>query len=297
MTYETFKIFVCRRIRELLPENASIQLQEIQKNNGLRLDGLTITTKGCNISPTIFLNFYYEKRTYFPDMETLCQDIVNTYEHHRPKENIDIQFFLDYEQVKEHLAYRIVNYEKNKELLQTVPHIRYLDLAVVFYCLLTVTDANHATILVNEHHLSMWNVSAQELYEQTAENTPGLLPYAFHNLSSLISEMIPQKQKTTPPNSFCEMYVLTNSSKLYGASCILYPHLLEEISEKLDSDLILLPCSIHECILLAAKECYSIKNLKTMVMSINQTELSKDEILSSNIYCFSRKNQTLSVCS
>lgn len=42
------------------------------------------------------------------------------------------------------------------------------------------------------------------------------------------------------------LYVLTNKARLYGASCILYPNLLDSIADKLTCDFYLIPSSIHE---------------------------------------------------
>ena len=48
----------------------------------------------------------------------------------------------------------------------------------------------------------------------------------------------------------CQMYVLTNSSKIQGAACMFYPHVLEMIGEILKEDFYILPSSIHEVIIL-----------------------------------------------
>ncbi len=78
---------------------------------------------------------------------------------------------------------------------------------------------------------------------------------------------------------------------------MLYPGLLESISEKLDHDLFLLPSSIHEMILLpAANRSYS-KELADMVAQINRTELAADEVLSDQVYYYSRADLALSICS
>ncbi len=49
MTYEQFKAEICRQIQQRLDPGTSIQLQPIHKNNGLILDGLTISTSQSNI--------------------------------------------------------------------------------------------------------------------------------------------------------------------------------------------------------------------------------------------------------
>lgn len=302
MTYEEFKTTICSRIAKLLPDGTSMQLQKICKNNGLELDGLTISSGQSNISPMIFLNFYYEKRSCFPDLDAVCRDILLTYEHNKTSESINVEFFTDYELVKEHLAYRIINYEKNKELLQTVPYIRYLDLAIVFYCLLRISEKGNATILIHSSHLKLWHITVQELYQQTCRTTPALLPYDFRSMSTVLSDAFDDDtrldQKTEQAEgAFCPMYVLTNSHKLYGASCILYPCLLEKIAAKLNADLFLLPSSIHEIIILPAANRSQSGELAGMVADINHTELAVDEVLSNHIYYYSRAERAVSMCS
>lgn len=295
MTYDEFKQAVCQNILHQLPSDTSVQLQQIYKNNGLKLDGLMITKNQCNVSPTIFLNYYYEKQNLFPDFDAICKDILLTYEQNQISENIAIDFFTDYEKVKSHLAFRIINYEKNKELLQTVPHICYLDLAIVFYCLLQITDKGHATILIHSNHMKLWNVTAAALYEQTCRTTPILLPYDFKSLASVLAETF--ESNSFENSSFFPMYVLTNTSKLYGASCILYPRLLQTIAQNLDTDLFILPSSIHEIIILPATSRFSRpKELADMVASINTTELSIEEVLSDHIYYYSKAKQKLCIC-
>ena len=301
MTYDEFKTTICKKISAKLPSDTSVQLQKTYKNNGLELDGLIISNNRCNVSPTIFLNYYFENQNLFSDLDAICQDILRTYMHNQTSESIDVSFFTNYESVRHHLAYRVINYEKNKELLQTVPHIRYLDLAIVFYCLLKVKATGNATILIHSHHMELWNVSVDQLYSQTYKTTPLLLPYDFFNMATVLSELVSQNEKQDiiiwpNNNGFWPMYILSNTQRLYGASCMLYPCLLNKIAKKLDADLFLLPSSIHEIIVLPTKNSKQSAQLSRMVSDINHTELSIDEILSDHVYYYSRAKNALSIC-
>jgi len=68
------------------------------------------------------------------------------------------------------------------------------------------------------------------------------------------------------------------------------------ISARFGSDLYVLPCSIHELIVLPAGSRRQSKVLMEMVADINATELPPEEILSSNIYYYSRSDTTLCLC-
>lgn len=300
MNYEEFKTAIISRMEQLLDPDTSMQLKTICKNNGLKLDGLIISNKTSNVSPTIFLNHYYEQQEFFPDFDAICRDILLTYRQNCPAGRIDADFFTDYTKIRSHIAYRLVHYKKNEELLSTVPHVRYLDLAIVFYCLLDFSESGNATVLIHSSHLQLWKITLEQLYAQARRTTPVLLPYDFQSITSVISELFSSPAdpgQNSPAASFRPMYVLTNSQKIYGASCILYPGLLKSLAEKLDADLFLLPSSIHEMILLpAASGSYDSKELAAIVSEINQTELAADEVLSSRVYYYSRAGQALSIC-
>ena len=84
------------------------------------------------------------------------------------------------------------------------------------------------------------------------------------------------------------MYVLTNKVKTLGASCILDSDKLYDFSAEMDSDLFILPCSVHETILLPVNMGYDPEILSQMVKEINDSEVSKTDYLSDSVYKFSR---------
>ena len=69
-----------------------VVVQKINKNNGLVLDGLTILAEGVNVSPTIYLNGYYEE--YLSDgAVAVAKRILAIYKANKPKELVDVNFF------------------------------------------------------------------------------------------------------------------------------------------------------------------------------------------------------------
>ncbi len=305
MTYNEFKIKVYNIISKRLPPDTTVHLQRVYKNNGLVLDGLIFISANCAIAPTIYLNYYYENRDIFPSLDMICDDILRAYKNKKTPESVDMRNLTDYEAVRPRLALRLVNYEKNKELLQVLPHVRYLDLAVVFFCLLKLENERYATLLVHSFHMERWNVTVEELYRHALKTTPFLLPYSFCSIQSFLSdafsrggniENIENIQIWPQNRGFMPMYVLSNSFQLYGAGCMLYPGLLERIAKKLDADLFLLPSSIHEIIVLPAKTHRQSLRLSQIVTNINHTELSEDEILSDRVYYYFREQKDLRIC-
>ena len=297
MTYQEFKQNTIHAISTKLGPSYRIALQDIIKNNDIHLDGLTILSEQSNISPTIYLNYYYEQYLAGKSLSEIFEDILLTYHNNVPKGNIDISFFTDYQKVKDHIIFKLVNYERNKELLSKVPHIRYLDLAIVFNCLVNTTSEGFATILIYHHHLSFWNISIEELHTLAMQNTPRLLSYHLQNMTEILTRIISDENADLLEEDFdlFPMYVLSNTSKLNGSGCILYEDLLSEISYRLDSDLYILPSSIHEVLLIPTKHATSYAELSSMVCEVNATQLSKEEILSDHVYYYSRDTGAVSM--
>ena len=91
------------------------------------------------------------------------------------------------------------------------------------------------------------------------------------------------------------LFVLTNEKMYLGAVTMFYPDLMDLIADKLDSDLYIIPSSIHECLILPEQEDICGDDLKKLVRTVNDTEVADDEILSYNIYKYSRAGRSVTI--
>ncbi len=118
MTYEEFKEKVTAYFRDFYEDTATVSLQRIRKNNGVFYDGLLIRKKDCKITPTVYLNLFYENMEKEEELPEVCEEIRRLYERHEIKEKISMDFFSDFELVKDCIAIKLVNYGMNRELLE-----------------------------------------------------------------------------------------------------------------------------------------------------------------------------------
>ncbi len=295
MTYDytAFKQHILADLQATLGPDIRITIQDIIKNNDTHLDGLTLLAAGSNLSPTIYLNYYFKQYENGRSLSDVEADILNVYRDNRPSANIDISFFTDYDKVKSHIVFKLVNYKRNRELLQEVPHYRFLDLAIVFHCLVKTSPSGSATILIHNRHLSYWNITKDDLYALAQQNTPRLLTYDLRNMTDILKELFAgEVLPADAPDCAAAypMYVLTNRYKLNGSGCILYQNLLHDFAERLGSDLFILPSSVHEVLLIPAGSQTSHQELSDMVKDVNSSQLSREEILSDHVYYFCREN-------
>lgn len=292
MKYQEFLQTVEKEIKKQLDPGYELHIQSFPKNNGITYDGLVIFHPRLNISPTIYLNPYYHWYLDGVPMEDIYANIMDTYHSRLPENNFDTENFTDYSKAKSSIIMKLVNYEHNRQLLEKIPHFKLLDFAIIFQCLISKQEDGFATILIHNHHLDFWSVTPDELYLDAQANTPQLLPYHLDSMENLLMECM----QTVPDDinfNECPMYILSNHAKLNGATVILYDGLLNQLAHEFDSDLILLPSSIHEFLLIPVANPDKLSLFSKMVNEVNETQLSDDEILSDHAYYYSKDHKQL----
>ena len=106
----------------------------------------------------------------------------------------------------------------------------------------------------------------------------------INNITDLIGDFIVDAEDTGQT-----LFVVTNEKKMNGAACIIYEGVLEKVGEMLGRDYYVLPSSIHETILLPAKDNTELDSLTQLVRTVNATQVKAEEVLSDHAYFYSRK--------
>lgn len=313
-----FEVF-CSKVKEQLETHfyeagleMELMIHDITKNNGVKLKGISIREVGKQLSPNIYLNGYYRLYQDGSSLERIVEKILLVYERNG-LESIDLEFFTIFDRVRDRIVYKLVNYEQNQELLQNLPHMRYLDMAVVFYYLLSEDAMNHASIMIKQEHLELWKVSKADVFKAAAINTPRLLEPTIISMENVVTsccektmEEYPEKRESAEAlmedikhmeeNHPSYMYILSNSENMYGASCVLYKGVLQDFAGTLNSNLFVLPCSVHEMILIPANVEADPQYLAQMVWEINRDAVNREEVLSDHIYYYDRETDEMQLC-
>ena len=78
---------------------------------------------------------------------------------------------------------------------------------------------------------------------------------------------------------------------------MLYRDIIKDFADQEEADVIILPSSIHEVLLLPDDGDISYNEMSRLVAHINQTEVPKEDRLSNQVYFYSRQNQSLTLAS
>ena len=120
---QSFKTEIQKRIAAKLGENFLVKITEVFKTN-VTLDAVTIYNRNSstNITPTIYLNSYYNDFSHGVAIDDIVEKIVEVYETHKKEEPVDVSKFMNFEVVKNRIACKVINRDLNQKLLEDVPY-------------------------------------------------------------------------------------------------------------------------------------------------------------------------------
>ena len=292
MNYQQFVTIIKNKLAQKLNEDISLQIHTALKNNSKERVGITITDKHINISPTIYLEEYFQQFKEGIPISHIVNSIINVYHEVKFEHNWNVQSVKDFELMQSKIVYKLILANKNELLLQSMPFVAYLDFAIVFYILFEIDESGTATIPITHELMQIWGVTLNEIQQYAFQNAPKLLPSVFKPMKVIVDELLGE---TIRHCDYSEnlMFVLTNSLKSFGAACILYDGMLQEISEQLGENFFVLPSSIHEMIIIPESNSPSRVLLNEMLTDVNQTHVADEEILAERVYYYNRDKHEL----
>jgi hypothetical protein len=283
LEYVEFLEQVRQTVWQRAGKELKISVTRVLKNNRTQADSMTILEDGENIAPAIYLTPFYEQYTEGRSIDAIADEILEIYRQSRRSGTIDMTFYKDYEKVRGNIACKLVNYEKNQYILKRIPHCRFLDLAVVYYCEVAHPLIGEGSILVQNAHLELWGVSREELHDTALINTRQQHPYELSGIAELLGGMLEDEEELADMQTM-PMYVLTSKEKYYGAVNLLFDDVLEKVAVRLDGDYYVLPSSIHECMIIPVTEQLRPDDLQQMVHDINEEHVAVEEVLGESVY-------------
>ena len=309
LNYEEFKEKIKDYIKDYMDEkykDCGVVIRKVNKTNR-EVDGLNmLDIPGLkNATPTLYVNDLYEKYEKIGDYEEVARMAAETMEYGIKSFNSQIkEECLDTSKLKDKVFFSLINAEQNRELLNTVPHREFEDLAIVYRWNIGSDSMGTYTNLVNNDLAEKEGLTENDLYNAANKNTKELFPVLVKNMNEVISEIIfgdselsgemeeEFKEVMMETQDERSMYVITNESKLFGAASMLYEEPLHELAEKIGSDLYILPSSIHEVIAVSA-DFGSPDELAEMVYEINMDQVDINDRLSNQVYCYDKDLRTL----
>ena len=320
MNYEIFKEVFKEKLTDFMPDefkDYKVMEHKVHKVN-CEKDAINLVPLGkddrvCG-APTIYVeNFYemYQKGESLDDVIRCAAEMVT--EGYKKIPEMMKNENLDMDRLKDRVVATLVNTTQNEDYLKRIPHREFLDLSIMYRCVISADENGLGSAVITNDMASKMGMNEEQLYEAAMNNTPKLLPVSIKPMEEIICEILMGETMNSEDGISREeamemldevggetkemkMYVMTNSEKINGASEIMFPENLEKLSSKFDSDIYIIPSSIHEIIAVSV-DGKDVNELQKMVNEVNMNELSLEERLSNEVYHYDRNKKELTIAS
>ncbi len=300
-SYEEFKEKFKEKLLEMASdeEKKQVRFGSITKISGeADTVGLCGDLGGYQGGPCIYLKEVYERYMMGSTLDNEAAVVWNTF-----KKAGELGFTiptLDWEYVKDKVAFQLINLEKNADFLKGVPYRAYLDLAVIYRVILDIGPSGITSCVVTKGLMEHMGVSEEELYEAAYRMTPVLLAPRVYTMYEMLCEMKkrgkdekgPEVDEMLAAALDSHMWVASNNIKQFGAYILLYPCYFESLSEE-NKDYYIIPSSVHELIILPTDIGEGVSDLEEMIRYVNENELSAEECLSDTLYRYDSVQKTI----
>lgn len=296
MDYEIFKDVVKEKFLSYMPEkyqDMEVRISQVEKVNR-KLDGLNLFTPDGErmVSPTIYINDIYDKYLQTEDLQITLQDAAEAMDRAfraAPAQSLDMRT------AKDNIIFQLVNTAQNEDMLKNKPHREFQDLSIIYRWVISVDERGISSTVISNNLAEELGMGEEQLFRAAAENTRRILPPVVKSMNEVIRDMMladgmpPEMADIMmgqmPPEQ--TMWVITNERGIDGAASMLYEDKLHKLAERVESDLYILPSSVHEVIAVSV-DMGEPEALAQMVAEINMDQVELGERLSNQVYHYDK---------
>lgn len=291
MSFEEFTDWVKENIGERLDydnQDKDIVVSEMRKP-GATYTGMSIKGEHGQARPVANLDMLYEDYQGGTSIDTILDRVADIMQMDPPSQ--DMSWILDYEKVRSHLFIRVNNAETNGQLVENAPHIIKEDLVITCHIKVDSIPNGLASTTVTNDLLQHFGVTEEQILRDAFESTKEVMPVKVMSMREVMKEIMGgtpfmDDMPFDPP-----MTIVTNEVKTNGAAAIFYDGVMDKLAADMGSDLIILPSSVSEMIIVPARAGDDIKELEAMVQSINGECVEPEQRLSDHVYHYDAKDR------
>lgn len=203
----------------------------------------------------------------------------------------------DYEQVKENLFIRLINFEKNKAELEKSFYKRNGDIALTLYMKVSDEDGMMTSFKIPLKCVDSWKLDKEEVFKEALKNTASMMPPKGYEWAKMLMNPDYDGEDICDPDyiprSDAMGNCLSTKQKTNGAIAIFYPGVAEEYCHKMDTeDIYLVFTSIHE-VMIHNAEMVEAEDLEAVLRDTMKEATPWDDVLTSHIYHYNVKSDQI----
>ena len=304
MNYEIFKEVVAEKFMDYMPEQYQgmrLRVEPVNKVNKV-LDGITLVGSGAgrNVSPTLYINHMYEHYLETENLQEVLQSAAR---------RMDMAFKempevgdVNLEGAKDNIVFQVINTLQNEDMLRDMPHREFQDLSIIYRWVVKVDENGIQSSAIRNNLAEQLGMNEEQLFKCAVENTRRIFPPTVKSMNDVIREMfisdgMPAEVADMMIGEMPEdkmMWVISNDRGINGAGSMLYEDNLHKLAMKLETDLYILPSSVHECIAVSTNVGDPYE-LAEMVSEINMGQVALEDRLSNQVYHYDKDARRLTL--
>lgn len=304
MNYEIFKEVVAEKFMEYMPEQYQgmrLRVEPVNKVNKV-LDGITLVGSGAgrSVSPTLYINHMYEHYLETENLQEVLQSAAR---------RMDMAFKempevgdVNLEGAKDNIVFQVINTLQNEDMLRDMPHREFQDLSIIYRWVVKVDENGIQSSAIRNNLAEQLGMNEEQLFKCAVENTRRIFPPTVKSMNDVIREMfisdgMPAEVADMMIGEMPEdkmMWVISNDRGINGVGSMLYEDNLHKLAMKLETDLYILPSSVHECIAVSTNVGDPYE-LAEMVSEINMGQVALEDRLSNQVYHYDKDARRLTL--
>lgn len=224
-------------------------------------------------------------------VDYICSDVLHAksiYVYDKTKE------LMDYDTAKSRLFVRLINYDRNADILRDVVHKTLGDIVFTVYAIVDENEFGIVSTKVLKSMVKKWDKNEDDIFNEAIKNTYYLTPPRIYKWEGVLCDESYAGESFMNDEDICDLdksfsgNTLSTTRKTNGAIAVFLPGVAEKIAELLDSDFYMVFTSIHEVMIHNAKKV-DPEDLKSVLTDTIRETVPEEDYLTSRIYKYNRR--------
>lgn len=202
---------------------------------------------------------------------------------------------MDYDTAKSRLFVRLINYDRNADILRDVVHKTLGDIVFTVYAIVDENEFGIVSTKVLKSMVKKWDKNEDDIFNEAIKNTYRATPPRIYKWEGVLCDKSYAGESFMNDEDICDLdksfsgNILSTTRKTNGAVAVFLPGVAERIAELLDSDFYMVFTSIHEVMIHSTGSGVDPKDLKLVLQDALRKATPSSDYLTEKIYKYNRR--------
>lgn len=245
----------------------------------------------CSVHVDEVYKAYHEGAKLNAIINYISNDVL-----HAKNNNIYVKTkeLMDYDTAKSRLFVRLLNCDRNADVLKNVVHKTLGDIALTV-CAIVDDREDLISTKILKSMVEKWRKTETDIFNEAIKNTYYLTPPRIYKWEGVLCDESYAGESFMNDEDICDLdksfsgNTLSTTRKTNGAIAVFLPGVAEKISELLDSDFYMVFTSIHEVMIHSTGSGVAPKDLKLVLRDTLREVTPSSDYLTEKIYKYNRR--------